>query len=136
MKRLSLRTRRRVDKLNQLNTPLQFKARGGIDWRYGSFTTRGSFNFVNSYDNPIPSPTQEVDSWTTYDLSVRFNGDDIDWLGSFGDGLSVTLDITNISDEDPPYVDFAPSGNGGGGWDPAAASPIGRLIGISLRKIF
>ncbi len=127
---------RSIDKLNQLNTPLQFKARGGIDWHYGSFTTRGSFNFVNSYDNPIPSPIQEVDSWTTYDLSLRFNGDDIDWLGSFGDGLSVTLDITNISDEDPPYVDFAPNGNGGGGWDPAAASPIGRLIGISLRKVF
>ncbi len=125
-----------VDLLNQLNTPLQFKARGGIGWHYGPFTTRVSFDHVNEYDNPATIPTQKVDSWTTFDLSVQFNGDDIGWLGSFGDGLSVTLDITNISDEDPPYVDFAPSGNGGGGWDPAAADPTGRLLAISLRKVF
>ena len=125
-----------VDLLNQLNAPLQLKARGGIDWHFGSFTTRASFDYVNSYDNLIVEPDQEIDSWTTFDLAVQFNGDDAGWLGSFGDGLSVTLDATNILDEDPPYVNFAPNNNGGGGWDPTAASPIGRMIGISIRKSF
>ena len=125
-----------VDLLNQLNTPLQLKARGGINWHYGPFTTRASFDYVNGYDNPSTIPTQKVDSWTTFDLAVQFDGDDVEWLGSFGDGLSVTLDATNILDEDPPYVNFAPNTNGGGGWDPTAASPIGRMIGISLRKTF
>ena len=125
-----------VDLLNQLNAPLQFKARGGIDWHYGSFLTRATLNYVNSYDNLIVNPDQTVDSWTTLDLAIQFNGNDADWLGSFGDGLSVTLDATNLLDEDPPYVNFAPTSNGGGGWDPTAASPIGRMIGISVRKNF
>ena len=125
-----------VDLLNQLNAPLQFKARGGVDWHNGSFITRASFDYVNGYDNPSTIPTQKVDAWTTFDLAVQFDGDNVGWLGSFGDGLSITLDVTNILDEDPPYVNFAPNANGGGGWDPTAASPIGRMIGISLRKVF
>ena len=124
------------DKLNQINQPLRFKARGAVTWQYAPFTTQVGLRYINEYDNTSVVPTQKVDSWTPIDLVFRFDGDDVGWLGSFGTGLSVSLEARNAFDEDPPYVNFAPNMSGGGGWDPSAADPVGRLIALTLRKKF
>jgi iron complex outermembrane receptor protein len=124
------------DQLNLLNNPLRLKARGGVTWRYEPFTTQVSLRYVNEYDNPSVTPTQRVDSWMPVDLVLRFDGDTVDWLGSFGTGLTVSLEGRNIFDEDPPYVNFAPNFSGGGGWDPSAADPVGRLLSVSVSKKF
>jgi iron complex outermembrane receptor protein len=42
--------------------------------------------------------------------------------------LSMSLDVQNLTDEEPPFVNIA------GGYDPQTVSPIGRLIALSLRK--
>jgi iron complex outermembrane receptor protein len=68
------------------------------------------------------------------DLTVTLHGDDMAWLGSFGAGLAFSLEARNVFDEDPPYVNVGQSGNGGGGFDPTAANPIGRLIGVRVSK--
>jgi len=41
----------------------------------------------------------------------------------------------NIGNSMPPYVNV-PIGNAGGGYDPGAASPIGRLISVGIGKKF
>jgi len=48
----------------------------------------------------------------------------------------LSLQFTNLFDADPPYVNTIPTPNGGGGYDPAAASPLGRVIAVSLEKKF
>ena len=49
-------------------------------------------------------------------------------------GLSLSIDVINLFDKNPPYVDFAPTVNGSGGYDATAANPVGREFAITLRK--
>ena len=51
-------------------------------------------------------------------------------------GLTLGAEVRNLFDLDPPYVNLAPSGNGSGGYDASAASPIGREVAFSLRAKF
>jgi iron complex outermembrane receptor protein len=73
---------------------------------------------------------ETVDSLTTFDLNLayHFSG------GGFADGLSVALDAVNLLDEEPPFVNIAQSPNGGGGFDPTLNNPVGRIVGLTLRK--
>lgn len=125
---------RRVDRLNTIYNPLKFRARASMAWDYHSVSTRLVLNYVSSYDNNNVTPVQKVNSYTPIDLSVMLRGDNINWLGSFGKDLLFGLDVTNLFDKNPPYVNVGQSGNGGGGFDPTAANPLGRLIGIRLQK--
>ena len=123
-----------TDRLNTIYNPLRFKGRAAVNWDYGVFSTQLAFNYVSSYYNNATTPTQRVVDYTPVDLSLTLRGDDLDWLGSFGSGFAVGLEVRNVFDEDPPYVNIAQSGNGGGGFDPTASNPIGRLIGVRIRK--
>jgi len=126
----------RIDRLNTIYNPLRLKARGSVLWDYRDFSTQLVINYVNRYDNNAVTPTQKVDSYTPVDIIVRFNGENVRWLGNFGKGLSVGLEARNLFDEDPPYVNIAQGANGGGGYDPTASNPVGRLIAFSMRKIW
>ena len=126
----------RIDRLNEIFNPLRFKARGSVTWNYRAFATQVAFSYVNGYDNNAVTPTQSVDSYIPVDIIVRFNGDNVGWLGEFGKGLSVGIEARNAFDEDPPYVNMAENANGGGGFDPTASNPIGRIIALTLRKNF
>ena len=122
-----------ADQLDQLNTiynPLEFKARGNVTWRRAGLTGALFVNHLGSYDNNLVNPMEKVDSKTTFDLhlSYSFPGE------GFTDGLSVGLDAVNLLDEEPPFVNIAQSPNGGGGFDPTLNNPVGRILGLSLRK--
>ena len=54
----------------------------------------------------------------------------------FGTEITLGGEVRNIFDQDPPYVNIAPSGNGSGGYDATAASPLGRVFAASLRVKF
>jgi iron complex outermembrane receptor protein len=126
----------KVDFLNEIFNPLRFKARGSVTWNYRSFATQFGFRYVNSYDNTAVTPTQSVDSYIPVDIVVRYNADNVDWLDGFGEGFSLSLEARNVFDADPPYVNIAQGSNGGGGFDPTASDPTGRVIAVSLRKSF
>ena len=49
------------------------------------------------------------------------------------EGVTLGLEVRNLFDAAPPYVNLAPSSNGSGGYDATAASPLGRVIAASLR---
>jgi len=122
------------DRLNTIFNPLTFKFRSSLNWVYDQVSTQIIWNHVNAYDNNRLATTQSVDAFNTFDLRTSLH------LNEGGEGLLanmiVGVDISNLFDEEPPYVNIAPGVNGGGGYDPSAASPVGRVISASLRKKF
>lgn len=123
-----------TDRLNTIFYPLLFKGRASATWEYGPVATQLAVNYVHGYDNNATTPVQRVDDYKPVDLSVTLHGDNMEWLGSFGSKFSVSLEARNVFDEEPPFVNIAQSGNGGGGFDPTTTNPVGRLIGIRLSK--
>ena len=92
-------------------------------------------SFVNSYDNILITPHESVSSYTPVDLSVAWNiGGDGGGTGFFDNGLILGLEVRNLFDEEPPYVNLAPGGNGSGGYDATTTNPIGRMYSFQLRK--
>ncbi|MFB0610711.1 TonB-dependent receptor plug domain-containing protein [Aurantiacibacter poecillastricola] len=124
-----------IDQLNIIFQPLRFKGRLFANWDHGPFSTRVLATHVGGYSNNLITPNEDVDSYTPIDLTftwrVRDSFDDPDAVD-----LELTAEVRNLFDEDPPYVNLAPSGNGSGGYDATAASPIGRLFAVGARVRF
>lgn len=119
-----------ADQLNNIYNPLEFKARADLTWNRGGLVGALFVNYLGSYDNNLVNPAETVDSQVTLDLNISYN-----FSGEgFGKGLILGLDAVNLTDEEPPFVNIAQSPNGGGGFDPTLNSPIGRIIGLTLRK--
>lgn len=125
-----------VDLRNRIFNPLKFKARGSIAWTKGAFDAQMTATHVGGYLNTSVPGGQNVKSYTPVDLTfgVRIgDGQSHDFVRS---GLKIGLEIRNLFDLKPPYVNLAPGGNGNGGYDATAANPIGREFAISVRKSF
>jgi iron complex outermembrane receptor protein len=123
-----------LDKKDKIFNPLDFKARTHASWAMGAIRLNGTINHVDGYTNDLVTPNQSVDAWTTIDLGIAITPNDDETAPFLDGGFTVGLDIRNITDEIPPYVNLAPNVNGSGGFDATAANPVGRVIGISLRK--
>jgi iron complex outermembrane receptor protein len=120
--------------LNTIGYPLRLRLRGDLGWAYGPFTTKLFVNFVNGYQNTETTPTQSVGSYVTEDVDVIFNaGNVLQW--DLARDLTFTFHVTNIGNVTPPYVNI-PIGDGGGGYDATAASPLGRVIAVGFSKKF
>lgn len=121
-----------IDRLNTIYNPLTFKARGSITWNYDPMRVQLTATHVGGYQNTAITPIQDVSSYTPIDLAVTWN------LGKMGapsllGGITFGLEVRNMFNVAPPYVNIAPGVNGGGGYDPSAASPLGRLMAASIR---
>lgn len=123
------------DLTNTIFNPLTFKARSSVTWDYNKLSTRLVWNHVNSYKNDRIATAETVSAYNTFDLSVNYNLGE-EGSSGFLDNFLVGVDIINLLDEEPPYVNIAPNGNGGGGYDPTTANPVGRVLSVSLRKSF
>lgn len=121
------------DLRNTIFNPLKFKSRSSVDWHYGDFSTRLVWNYVNSYKNDRVTPFEHIDAHNTFDLTGSWSVGDQSG-GGWVDGWVMSLDIDNLLDEEPPYANLAPGVNGGGGYDPTTASPVGRVISLGVRK--
>jgi iron complex outermembrane recepter protein len=122
-----------ADRLNTIFNPLKLKLRAGIGWNLGPWSTQATVTRVHGYRNNAVTPVEGVGPYTPVDLSFGVD------MGAFGDsallqGLQLGVEVRNAFDEDPPYVNIAPSGNGSGGYDATVTNPVGRLFGLSLRK--
>jgi len=127
-----------VDRLNTIFNPLRFKARGNLTWDYDGIVSRVTVNHVGGYRNNTLAGgrVQNVSSYTTVDLGVTFNIGEARPKNFFAGGYSFGIDVMNALDTNPPYVNFAPTVNGSGGYDATAANPIGREIAVTVRKKF
>jgi len=125
-----------VDKRNTIFFPLTFKARGSVTWTLNPLRVQVTATHVGGYDNNAVTPIQSVHSYTPIDLSLVWT------IGSaapprfFDGGFSFGFEVRNLFNAATPYVNLAPGANGGGGYDPSASNPIGRLFSASVRKKF
>ena len=107
--------------------------RGSVDWNLGGFGAAVFVNYQNGYRNNLTTPVTRIRPHTTADLNLFYDFREHRGLLS---GFRLGLEVTNVFDRDPPFVDIAPSvdrsGGGGGGYDAQAANPIGRIVAISL----
>jgi iron complex outermembrane recepter protein len=122
------------DTLNTIGYPMRLRMRANLGWALGPWTTTLFVNYVNGYTNNEITPSQSVSSFTTADVDATYDVGQA-FQGSWSKDLSLTLHVNNIGNSMPPYVNV-PIGNSGGGYDPSAASPIGRLISVAIGKKF
>ncbi|MCW2406515.1 iron complex outermembrane receptor protein [Sphingobium sp. B1D7B] len=125
-----------VDRRNVIFNPLKFKARASITWDHGPLSARVLATHVGGYTNNLSNPVQSVKSYTPVDLTLTWRIGDPQATGFFEKGLTLAMEVRNVLDIAPPYVNLAPNGNGGGGYDATASDPIGRLFAVSVRKSF
>ena len=125
-----------VDRRNIIFNPLKLKARASVTWDHGPFSVRVLATHVGGYRNNLSRPVQSVKSYTPVDLALNWKVGDQQADGFFEKGLVLGLEVRNMFDIAPPYVNLAPNGNGGGGYDATASDPIGRLFAVSVRKSF
>jgi iron complex outermembrane receptor protein len=79
--------------------------------------------------NPFPQAQSRVGSFTTVDAFLEYTLPET-WLPA---ETSLTLNVNNLFDEDPPFYNF-PAFGGNSGY--ANGSTLGRLVQIGLRTKF
>jgi iron complex outermembrane receptor protein len=125
-----------VSLLNSFAEPPKWKGRAAAVWTERSLTASASVNYVNSYQNSLFSPPESIGAWTTGDLNVSYRTGDA--LPLPVRKVTIALSITNVTDARPPRVripaSFTLPGESVIPFDPANASPVGRLISLSVDK--
>jgi outer membrane receptor protein involved in Fe transport len=121
--------------LNEFGQPPKWKGRGGLTWSQGPFAASAFINYVNAYNNSLFTPAQPIGAWATGDLYFAYKTGN---LGAALRNLTVALSVTNITDKRPPTAqipanDLVP-GQNPIPFDPANASPVGRLISLGVTK--
>lgn len=122
-----------LERIDFINFPVEYRLRGNVNWSHNGLRLAAFVNYVPSYKNNNLTPIQRIDSWTTvdFDLSYDIPGPS----GGFVEGMTVSLNIMNLFDKDPPFAALAPSTGQSGGFDVQQSNPLGRLItvGVNLR---
>ncbi len=123
------------DELNHIGYPLRLRMRGDIGWASGPWSTNLFVNYENGYTNDQTTPIQSVGAYTTVDADLLFDLG-VAMPSAWSKDLQVTVHVDNLFDSNPPYVNTPIGVNGGGGFDPNVANPIGRLVSLAIRKKF
>jgi iron complex outermembrane recepter protein len=110
-----------VEVVNTLNFPQRWRGRATLGWSRGQFDSLLTLNHVGSYRQTGVTPVREIASLRTVDLHTGLKLDE-------EDSLSLTLDVQNLLDKEPPFVNLS------GGYDPQTANPILRMVTFGFRK--
>ncbi len=119
-----------IDQLDRVGKLVKLKARAHAGWKGEAFSTFAYVNYVDSYENTFSDPISEIESWTTVDLTLRFDSSALVDRGLFAD-TSITLGLNNALDEKPP--EFVQAENGLG-HDPINSNALGRFISLRYVK--
>ena len=126
--------------LDSVGNPTALKFRTFAGFNRGGFSSQMNINYVDSYENNLVIPSTKIDSWATVDLNIQYAFDN---ENSLFEGAVVSLNINNLTDQDPPFVGRSERSGPGGfglqrstGYDPVNANPVGRFVTIGLRKQF
>lgn len=105
----------------------------------GNFSASASLNHRGGYDinpvipanpaNPFPQAQSHVGSFTTVDAFFQYKLPEA-WLPS---ETSLTLNVTNLFDQDPPFYNAASFGGSAGFTN---GSTLGRVIQVGIRTKF
>ena len=117
-----------IDRLGTYGYPNDFRARAMFGWDRGPIATRTTVNYLGAYQNMTSNLVRDVSSYLTVDVDLSYSFGDS--TGSLADGVRLGVNIRNLFDRDPPFVDA------GLGYDPSSASALGRVVSFSLAKAF
>ncbi len=115
-----------ADALNVVYLPVDLKMRGGAAWTRRNWTGGAFVNHVASYRDPSNMTDPKVDSWTTLDLNLEYS---FASAAESAGGTRLALNVQNLSDRDPPFVDNAR----GTGYDPTNATALGRFVSMTVK---
>ena len=122
-----------TEQLNNIDYILKFRGRASLQYKTGPFDMNLYLNYSNGYNNTFSTLAPKIGANTTFDLTASYDfGEQLGFAKRFQLGLNVV----NLFDKAPPFADLAPTNNGGGGFDPTVASPVGRIVSVSLRTKF
>lgn len=116
------------DRRNTSNNPIDLTGLLRATWRHGGWDAALTANYVAGYENTTLAPSQDVSSWTSLDAHLAYG------LGPRAgvlDGVTLSLDVQNLFDRDPPQVANV---TGPLGYDTEQASALGRVISITVGK--
>jgi outer membrane receptor protein involved in Fe transport len=110
----------------------RWRAAGHFDWHFGPWMASYALEYIGSYSETVSDwqgfgiffdPfVRRVDPVVYHDLETGFE---------FGSGVSVRAAITNVTDEDPPYLNIAPANT-----DVATYRLLGRSYFLELAYRF
>ena len=127
--------------VNLLTNPgaSRFSMIASLGAQVGDFSATASLNHLGGYRinpgipanpaNPFPQAQNAVNSFTTVDLFLQYKLPK-SWLPA---ETSLTLNVTNLFDQDPPFYNY-PAFGGNSGY--TNGSTLGRLLQIGLRTKF
>jgi iron complex outermembrane receptor protein len=113
--------------------PAQFRARGGVTYRTGNLTSSIAVNHVSGSTDNFATPPTDVSAWTTVDLSLSYHFPA--WSASV-EGLDAALSVTNLFDNDPPFVASGGLRYPGFFYDSSNTSAMGRFVAATIRQRF
>ncbi len=116
------------DLLDTTSNPVDLRGRATLGWANGAYDAQLALNHTGGYANTTLPTNQKVKAWDTVDAHLGYRIDD---TGTLLHGVSLALDVENLFDADPPFVNNADSQIG---YDPEMASPRGRVVALTLRK--
>lgn len=122
-----------ISTLNTLYNPIDLHLRGQLGFAGKALSANVFVNYRDGYQTDFSDTAVDIDSWTTVDLSFayRIGDQSAQWLS----GTTLSLFVTNVIGANPPetptYGSFKLAG-----YDPANATPLGRIVALELRKRF
>ncbi|NHK27167.1 TonB-dependent receptor [Parvularcula flava] len=113
------------------NAP-ELRSRAGVTYERGGVSVTGIVNYVDGSMDVGVTPSREIASWTTADLTIAYR-----FAGRREEGgTALSLSVTNLFDQDPPYAESPSRLYQGITFDSANSSVLGRFVAVSLRQSF
>lgn len=117
-----------VDIVDTFGNPVDFRMRANLGVTKDGFTGILYGNYYDGYTNDSIAPAKHINSYTTFDLSLRYTFK----LEGMLKGITLSADVQNLFDRDPPVV-VNPTPLA---FDPQAASILGRFFTVGVRAAF
>ena len=125
-----------IDAVDVFGSPADLRGRAYVGWSRDGWQSQLNVNYVDGYGNPFSAVQDSISSWTTIDLSSAYTF--AESPGSLKNGLTVSLNVQNLLDEDPPFVRLGDATNSGLraeiGFDPSNANALGRVVSLQVTK--
>lgn len=121
-----------LSEVNTVGFPASLRLRAQAVWVHGALNIATAANYTGGYpdtSSAIPrsvGPYTTIDLVGTYDLSALYP--------AVTNRTKITVSITNLFNEDPPYVAQGSVYVSGSHYDAANANPLDRLVTVSLSK--
>jgi iron complex outermembrane recepter protein len=114
-----------ISRVDTVGFPADLRIRAQANWRHDRFNLSGAVNYVDAYPDTSSLAGREVSAYTTADLVFRYDFWEAE--ASSPHRVTGTLGVSNVFDEDPPYVNSG-ARLPGSHYDPANADPSGRFV--------